>query len=245
MHIDVHLAPELANEQGLREKMVVAIDVLRASTTIVTALQNGARGVIPSASIEAAVKLASNLDGGLTLLGGERQGKLIEGFHLGNSPREYTEERVKGKTIVFTTTNGSQAILRGRHAAQVCVCGFVNLSAVCEHAIAGGMDLSIVCAGREGGFSMEDAVCAGRLAAALADRIPATLSDGAKAAMVLHQTLGSSVRELLVSTEHGRYLQSIGLGDDLEICAGLDTVPAVPVYEGNILHLMKTTPPQP
>ncbi len=92
---------------------------------------------------------------------------------------------------------------------------------------------------------MEDAVCAGMLAAALVDRVPATLSDGAKAAMVLHKTLGSSVRELLASTEHGRYLQSIGLGDDLEICAGLDTVPAVPVLEGNILHLMKRTSPQP
>lgn len=239
MHIDVHLTPDLAGEQGLREKLVVAIDVLRASTTIITALCNGARGIIPSASVEAAVKLAGNLDSGQTLLGGERQGKLIEGFHLGNSPREYTAERVKGKTIVFTTTNGSQAILRGRNAREVCVCGFVNLSTVVAHILASGLDTAIVCAGREGGFSMEDTVCAGRLAAAVSAHTTVSLSDSARASVVLHRTLGDPVPRMLERTEHGRYLESIGLGDDLGICAGVDTVPVLPVYEGNIVQLKK------
>jgi 2-phosphosulfolactate phosphatase len=241
MHVDVFLTPELANEQGLREKIVVAIDVLRASTTIITALRNGARGVIPSASIEAAVKLAANLDS--PLLGGERLGRIIEGFHLGNSPREYTEERVKGKTIVFTTTNGSLAILRSRYASEVLVGGFVNLSTVRDQVAASGRDLAIICAGREGGFSMEDTVCAGMLAQALGDTVTVVPSDSAKAAMVLHKALGRSVKDLLASTEHGQYLRSIGMGDDLPICAGADTLPVVPVYEGNILRLVKNASP--
>jgi len=239
MHVDVYLTPELASEQGLKDKTVVAIDVLRASTTIITALRNGARDVIPCSSIEAAVKLAANLDSAQTLLGGERQGKIIEGFHLGNSPREYAEEKVKGKTIVFTTTNGSQAVLRARHAPLVYVGGFVNLTAVRDRVADAGRDLAVICAGREGGFSMEDTVCAGMLAQTLADRVPVTMSDSTRAAVTLHKHLGRSVHHLLADSEHGRYLQTIGMDADLALCADLDSVPVVPVYEGNLLHLSK------
>ena len=95
MRIDVHFTPYQTDELVLREKTVVVIDVLRASTTIVTALINGAKEIIPVATVESAVKISGNLFGDVILLGGERNGKMIEGFNLGNSPTEYSAEKVK------------------------------------------------------------------------------------------------------------------------------------------------------
>ena len=123
MRVDVFFTPHHLDEMGLREKRVVLIDVLRASTTIATALYNGAKEVIPVATVEAAMKIVGNLSGEVTLLGGERNGKMIDGFHLGNSPAEYTEQRVRGKSIVFTSTNGSQAFVKARYAKELVVCG--------------------------------------------------------------------------------------------------------------------------
>jgi 2-phosphosulfolactate phosphatase len=239
MRIDLFLAPGLADEQLLREKTVVVIDVLRASTTIVTALYNGAREIIPTTTIDSAARIASNLSSEVKLLGGERNGKVIDGFHLGNSPREYTPERVKGKTIVFTTTNGSQAVVKARYATATLICGLVNITAVQEQIQRVGGDLTILCAGREGGFSLEDTVCAGMLIQRVMEgrNEDAELSDGAVAARVIYRALGKVPLKLLRSTEHGKYLQEIGLGEDLPVCAAVDRTPVVPVLEENVLRL--------
>lgn len=242
MKIDLYLTPGLVDEQALREKSAVAIDVLRASTTMVTALKNGAREIIPATTIESAVKIAANLDARQTLLGGERHGKIIEGFHLGNSPREYTEERVKGKTIVFTTTNGSQAVVRARYARELMVCGFVNMSAVRDHVLQSTADVAIICAGRNGDFSLEDTVCAGMLISMISARSTErpVLCDAAGAALVLFDAFRTSLDGMMRQSDHGRFLQEVGLGDDLPHCADVDAVPVVPRYEGNVLRLKKT-----
>src|SRR5512137_1555542 len=116
MRVDLYITPHQTDELALRDKTVVVIDVLRASTSIITALKNGAREIIPVTTVESAVKISGNLFGDVILLGGERNGKMIEGFHLGNSPANYSEEKVKGKAIIFSTTNGSHALVKARYA---------------------------------------------------------------------------------------------------------------------------------
>jgi 2-phosphosulfolactate phosphatase len=241
MRVDLHFTPGQVDELALREKTVVVIDVLRASTTIITALANGAREIIPVATVESAVKISGNLFGDVVLRGGERNGKIIEGFNLGNSPFEYTEERVKGKSIIFSTTNGSQALVKARYARELAVCGFVNMSTVATFLHAAPRDFAVVCAGRNGMFSLEDSVCAGMLLARVTDdqSLDVALSDGAQAVMALFKTFGKNIPRMIARADHGRYLQEIGFGDDLKVCAGIDTIPVLPLQDGNVLKLRR------
>src|SRR3972149_4679836 len=132
MRIDLYLTPGQIDELQLRDKNVVVVDVLRAGTSIATALSNGAREIIPVETVEAAVKLSGSLFGDGVLLGGERGGKIIEGFQLGNSPFEYVEKSVKGKLIVVTTTNGAFAMAKGRYAKRMVIAAFVNVGRVVD-----------------------------------------------------------------------------------------------------------------
>ena len=241
MRIDFHFTPSQTDEFALREKTVVVIDVLRASTSIITALGNGAREIIPATTVEAAVKISGNLTVDVTLLGGERNGKMIEGFSLGNSPFDYSEEKVKGKAIVFSSTNGSQALVKSRFAQDVAVCGFVNIGAVSGFLKEKGRDFIIICAGNNGMFSMEDTVCGGMLIhlATGEDAAGWNLSDGALAALTLYRSFGKNILKMMKNSDHGKHLQEIGFGEDLKICAGVDTLPVVPQLDGNVIKLKK------
>ncbi|MGA9116307.1 MAG: 2-phosphosulfolactate phosphatase [Bacteroidota bacterium] len=244
MKVDLVFTPGQVDEMSLRGKTVVMIDVLRSSTTIVTALRNGAKEVIPVATVESAVKISGNLFGDVILLGGERNGRMIEGFHLGNSPAEYTEEKVKGKSIIFSSTNGSQAMVRARHAQELLVCGFVNISAVAEHLREGSQACTIVCAGRSGAFSLEDAVCGGFLIHKLAmEGDHAELSDAAMGAHALYKSFGRSILKMIRGSEHGRHLAEIGFAGDLPLCAEVDTIPLVPCLAGNVIRRKRNPDP--
>src|SRR3972149_2002018 len=166
MKIDLCFSQSQLDEMQLRDKNVIVIDVLRSSTTVVNALQNGAREIIPVGSIESAVKISGSLFGDVTLRGGERNGKIIQGFNLGNSPSEYSEAMVRGKSIIFCTTNGSVAMSKSRYARRLFVGGFVNPTAIVAASPADGEDYLLLCAGKSNGlrsFSLEDAVCAGMM----------------------------------------------------------------------------------
>ena len=241
MRVDLFFTPGQTDEMSLRGKTVVMIDVLRASTTIATALRNGAKEIIPVATVESAVKLSGNLFGDVILLGGERNGKMIEGFHLGNSPSEYTEERVKGKSIIFSSTNGSQAMVKARFAREMLVCGFVNISTVAAFLRDAERDFVVVCAGSNGMFSLEDAVAAGLLIQKLADdrHLTLELSDAALAAQSLYKAFGRGIPKMLRSVEHGRYLTQIGYEADLALCAAIDTVPVLPEFAGSVVKLRR------
>ena len=239
MRVDLHFTPHQSDEFALRDRVVVVVDVLRASTTIVTALRNGAREIIPVTSVERAVKISGSLFGDAILRGGERNGRMIEGFNLGNSPAEYTEEKVRGKAIIFSTTNGSLAIERARYARLMLVCGFVNISSVAEVVVRHAGDFTVLCAGSNGLFSLEDSVCAGmliRTVAELQGREP-ELSDGAVAAVALHKAMGRNILKVIRTSDHGRYLTDIGFGADLPLCAAVDDIPAVPQLAGNVIKL--------
>ena len=221
MRIETYFTVDEADPATMMEAAtVVVVDVLRATTTLVEALANGARGIYPTASTEEAVKLAHSLGREDTLLCGERKGSKVEGFDLGNSPREFTRAAVEGKRLVMSTTNGTRALTVGQHASRLIPCAFTNLGAV-SAAVSRADRVVIICAGREGRFSMEDALCAGHLIRRVLGDAKADLNDASGAARAL-AGFRKPTRKLFEATDGGRALAEIGLGDDLDICAEVD-----------------------
>jgi 2-phosphosulfolactate phosphatase len=241
IQVTVHFTPGNLDDMQLKDKNVVMIDVFRASTSIAMALHHGAKEIIPVNSVEYAVKISGSQSGGMTLRAGERNSKIIEGFNLGNSPAEYTEEIVKGKSIIFMTTNGSVAIVKGKHARNLIVAGFVNISAVVDFLVTLNEDFSIVCAGQAENFCIEDALCAGKIVNLLCDKLDSTLilDDAAVAASVLDKALGKSVLKILKNSDHGKYLTEIGYAQDLKVCCDTDSINVLPVLSGNVIRLQK------
>lgn len=241
MLVEVHFTPHQIDELALRDKTVIVIDVLRASTSIATALYNGAKEIIPVTTVERAVRISGNLFGDYVLRGGERNGKMIEGFNLGNSPFDYSEEKVKGKAIIFSSTNGSLAIEKARFARNMAIGGFVNMSLVVRFVKELNQDFIILCAGNNGKFSLEDSVCAGMVVRTLAEDGNAglVLSDSAIAATMLFKGYHRSIVKMVKNSEHGRYLTGIGFGSDLPVCAGIDTVPVLPQWVGNVIKVKR------
>jgi len=245
MKIDVFLTPFASEEAAFNDRLVVVIDVLRASTTIITALENGAKEVIPVAEVEEALTVASNLFSERPLLSGERQGKVIQGFDLGNSPEEFSASVVSEKSLVFCTTNGTRAIVKAKSAKVLVICGFLNISTVKEFILKPEnleYNLSIVCAGKENRFSLEDTICAGLLVdKLLTDKKGQafTLSDSALAARILYEKFRGNELAALRDSEHGRYLTQLGFGKDIETAARIDTSQALPILEDSAIRLQK------
>jgi 2-phosphosulfolactate phosphatase len=244
MKIDVCFDPFELDELELRGKNIVVIDVLRSSTTIVVALNNGAREIIPVESIENAVKISGSLFGDVTLRGGERNGKTIQGFNLGNSPLEYTEATVKGKSIIFCTTNGSVAMYKSRFAQNLAIGSFVNVSTVIDFIKEIQSDFLIICAGKANtvsNFSLEDTVCAGMIVhkLAAAKDIDLELTDSSLASQGLYKIYGKSLLRLMKNTEHGKYLVEIGFLEDIKVATAVDSYPVLPVLSGNVIKLRR------
>lgn len=234
MRIDVHFNGSSTGQQDLHDRVVLVVDVLRASTSIAAALGNGARAVIPFEGVDEAITRARSLERSEVLLAGERKMAPIPGFPLGNSPKEFTADVVAGKTIVMTTTNGTAALASTVGAAEVLVGAFANYSAALawlRAAARGGKSITVVCAGTNGRFALEDAICAGRFVRGIARRgIAPVLGDAANVAAIIDRRMGADLTAVLRDSEHGRALIEAGLGDDVAYCAGLDTHSVVPVY---------------
>jgi 2-phosphosulfolactate phosphatase len=240
MRINVLFAPELSDELFFKGKTSVVIDVLRASNTIITALANGAKEIIPVASVDSAVKLSKGLFGGTTLLGGERNTKKIEGFQLGNSPLEYTSEKVKLKTIILFTTNGTKAVVKARFSDILFICSFINIDAVVNKISVLEQDIEIICSGNPGSFSMEDVVCAGMAVSLLARKNKEySLSDSAKAALLLYNSVKENIFDMLQRTEHSLVLQKNGFDEDIKYCSEINTTEAIPYLSGNVIKLLQ------
>lgn len=244
MKIDVRFDPFELDELELRGKNIIVIDVLRSSTTIAVALSNGAREIIPVESIENAVKISGSLFGDVTLRGGERNGKMIQGFNLGNSPLEYTEATVKGKSIIFCTTNGSVAMYKSRFAQNLAVGAFVNISTIIEFIREVQSHFLLICAGRANAlsnFSLEDSVCAGMIVQRLSGEKGARLelTDSAMASQALYKTYGRSLMKMMKRTEHGQYLIEIGFLEDIKIAAAVDSYAVLPILSGNVIKLRR------
>lgn len=230
MRLDVAFTPDEIVSSDLAERVVVVLDVLRATSTIVEALANGARAVSPAPGIDEAVRVAQNIGRDHALLCGERRSRPIEGFDLGNSPREFTRERVEGKFLVMTTTNGTGAVLSSAGARRVIMGSFLNLSAVADTLASDDGPITLVCAGRARQFALEDAVCAGMLATALASRLGAVpeMDDTGVAAMDLARLHGEDLAAMFARTAAGRQLIDADLSEDLEFCATIDRHAVIP-----------------
>jgi len=252
MKVDVIVAPTFLKKDDLKGCLCAVIDVLRATSTIITALVSGAAEVHPCLTVEEAKKGVAKLPRDSYLLGGEDMGKNIPGSDLGNSPLEYmSEEVVRGKVIYSYTSNGTGAIRKAYAGSgqPVYIAAMINVSAASAtlvKAAAGvqGKDIAIVCAGRYGGPSTEDIFCAGMMidliARGLRKRgIEIQLGETASVAFDLAAANRGNGLGVLTSSEHGRFLESIGFADDLIFASRIDIYDAVPVFDGDRVVLLQ------
>lgn len=242
MRLDVLFTAGAAHAAEVEGRTAVVVDVLRATSTVVEALANGARAIYPTASIDEALKLAVSLGREDTLLCGERRGLPVEGFDLGNSPREFTAERVADNRLVMSTTNGTRAFVAAGGADRVVALSLLNLSVV-TRAVMEDERVVVVCAGREGRFSLEDAVAAGGLIGRIEELRgeELELGDAARAARTLALSVSPDA-SFLKGTEAGRALVEIGQEADLELCAEIDRHAAVPEMLDGMLRLSPLSP---
>lgn len=236
MRLDVLFLPRELDARPRPQHVAVVIDVIRATTTIVTAFRQGARSVSPVSSVEEARRTRESAPG--ALLAGERGGKRLPGFDLGNSPREFTPDAVRGRDVILTTSNGTKTLRAVQEGRTVAIGALLNRAAIGRWLFARGEDAFIVCSGYEGIFSLEDAVCAGAVVDALAAAgTSVALGDGARASQVLWARYSPDLPGLLRDTGWGRHIVEIGLGTDLDVCAQLDVTEVVPVMAGGRITL--------
>ena len=204
--------------ERLRASACVVIDVIRATSTIVTALANGASGVQPVAGVETAFALKAQDPA--ALLAGERGGAMVPGFDLGNSPEDFTPARVKGHRIILTTTNGTQALAACTGARAVMTACLLNLDAAAARMQELRPPWLVVCAGCNGFFGVDDAIVAGALAEALECDHPF---------IHLYRSVKKDLTEALLGSEAGRELARLGLAKDVPYCAQVSKLSVVPM----------------
>lgn len=214
-----------------RGDIIAIVDVLRCSSTIITALVNGASEIIPVPTVSEARQIKQEHPN--YLLAGERKGFKLKSFDLGNSPKEFNRERIGGRGIILTTTDGTKAFEIAKNAKHVLVGGFLNAEAVGkridEIAFKYKCGVSLIACGKKGKLSLEDFICAGKIL----DTMPTnefTFSDSARAALLAFKGAGDKTLELVRSCEHGKYLKKIGLIEDIRFCLRTNFSNEVPVF---------------
>ncbi len=245
MKLDVVLSPHFLTENYKDNTLCVIIDVLRATTTIITALAGGAAEVRPCLDASEARQKAKSLGRQVCLLGGEEKGKRIAGFDLGNSPLEYLASgKIRNKIIFFTTTNGTLAMQRAGaiNCLPVYIAALLNMSAVSSRLVDKVLSnsfsrITLLCSGLYGWPSVEDTFGAGLMANEIKQRLLQSdtgteLNDGASIAIGFAGGNEQRALEILMSSEHGRYLQSIGFSADIEFASQIDSYDIIPVFDG-------------
>ncbi len=228
--LEVCLSPALLHLYDTKGAIVVIIDIFRATSTITAALHNGAKCVIPVASVSECITIGENLPGSITA--GERDGKIAEGLQYGNSPLEYPAEFILGKTLVLTTTNGTRLLHMVKGASEILIGSFLNLSALCDYLISKNSRVLLGCASWKDRFNLEDTLFAG----AVVDRVQHAFDincDGARAAKHLYAQSKGNYIDFLTDSSHYRRLSAYGLQHDMEYCATADLHPVVPYLDGN------------
>ncbi len=234
--LDVFFSVQTFQEEQIRDKTVVITDVLRATSTIVTALANGARGVIPVGDMGEASRISQSIDSDETLLCGEKDGVKIEGYDLGNSPLEYTREKVGGKTLIFNTTNGTKAIRKSLSAKSIYIASFHNLNPIVEALKSVDEEILIVCSGWKGRLSLEDLLLAGNIVYKLCDGdLQPEARDGANVAFTIYDRYKEDLESVILNTNHAARLKELGNEEDLYYCSKINTLNTLPVLEDGII----------
>lgn len=230
--IDVCLSPDLMHLYEVRDKTVVVVDILRATSCMTTAFAFGIKSITPFAKLEDC--LAMKEKGYVTA--GERDGKKVDGFDLGNSPFEYMEEKLKGKKIAFTTTNGTVAIAKSVGAREIVIGSFLNLSAITGYLSNSDNNVLVVCAGWKGRVNLEDTLFAGALVDRLSDHTEPDC-DAPLAAQHLYQQAKDDLNEFLKDSSHVKRLAKLNIHKDIRFCLTPDQYSVVPVLRNGVLEL--------
>lgn len=228
--VETCFTPALLPLYDVKNSIVVVIDIFRATSSICYGIDNGASAIIPVAQVEE----CAAYHGTECLLAAERDGEVVEGFDFGNSPFSYTPEKVAGKTVVLTTTNGTQAIHLSRQAKRIVIGSFLNLSTLSHWLLGQGENVLLVCAGWKNKFNLEDSVFAGAVARRLtgAGFQP---DDSSIAAMDLFDLAKDDLGAYLQKTSHSERLKKLGIEKDIEFCLNVDITTSIPVLEGEKL----------
>ena len=214
----------------------VAIDILRATTSICTAIMNGAKEVIPVSSVDE----LQNFTGRDILIAAERDGIKLDFADIGNSPLYFTRELVEGRTIAFSTTNGTHTINLAAKCHSVAIGAFINMSAVCRWLEDGKRDVFLLCAGWKGRFNLEDTIFAGAVAQKLIETGKFTTTcDSALAAIDLWSTANPNLKQYITKAEHHERLRKINAADAIPYCFNLDTTNIVPIFKNGAIKTEK------
>lgn len=229
-NIDVCLSPDLIGLYDLEGKIVVVVDILRATSVMVTAMAHGAKEIIPVATLDEA---KSYLEKGF-LCAAERGGAQVDGFPLDNSPFSYMNEDIQGQPIVITTTNGTLAITKSTTADQVLVGAFLNIQAVADYIVEQDKDVVVHCAGWKGKTNMEDTLFAGALVELLTETHDLAC-DTAHLSLKYYQSVKDNLFETVKNSAHAKRLNKLHVIKDIEFCVNLNTYEVVPRLEGEKL----------
>lgn len=232
MNIEVCYSPQSYHLFHKPEAVVVVIDILRATSAITTAIYHGVSKMIPIATLIEADEYKKN---GF-MVAAERNGEIVEGFDLGNSPFGYMNKKVKGKTIAITTTNGTHAIDVARKAKKVIIGSFLNLDAVVEYLAKEKKDVLFLCAGWKNKFNMEDSLFAGSAALQLINKYGfQSICDSTLASMELYKIAKHDLNGFLSNSSHRNRLAKLHLERDIEYCLTPNQCPVIPIMEGKFI----------
>lgn len=230
---DVFITGRSFQEEEVKGKIIVVIDVLRASSTMTVGLHYGAKGVIAVPDMGAASMMASKLDPRSFLLCGERDGRKIEDYHYGNSPLEYIEaaDKLKGKTLIFNSTNGAPTLARCAGAKQVLIGCFLNAAAVLSYLKKqASEEIIFVCSGWKSRLSLEDTLCAGYLLDDLiGGRRPEDAPDGAQVALALFDRYKDNISVAIAGSNHADRLRRLQASQDIAFCSRVNEITTLPV----------------
>ena len=225
-HIEVCFTPGEYEYFKNEYEIVVVIDVLRATSAICSAFENGIKSIIPVSTIEEAIAYKEKG----YLVGAERKGQIVEGFDFGNSPYSYMKEELRGKEVVLTTTNGTKALHIAKDAETVVVGSLLNLDALCKWLIEQNKNTLCLCSGWQDKFNLEDTICAGAICDALLSTGNFTSDeDSSIAAKYLYLSAWDNYMGFLKSSSHRRRLKNLNLNEDIKFCLTPNQTTVIPI----------------
>ncbi|OOM11102.1 2-phosphosulfolactate phosphatase family protein [Clostridium saccharobutylicum] len=231
MKVDIIISADDIIESKIEDKIVVVIDMFRATSVIVTALNNGCKEVVPYLTIEETLEHASKLNRQDYILGGERRAVKIEGFDLSNSPLEYTKDVVENKTVLMTTTNGTRTLTKSTNAKKIFIAAMINAKAVAEELLEINEDVVIINAGTNGNFSMDDYICSGYIInEMLKTNLKIDLTDIATTANMIYES-NTDILSYVKEATHYSVMKSLELDEDIEYCIKKSIIDIVPEYK--------------
>ena len=234
--IEVCLSPAMVHLYDIRHSIVVVIDILRASSSICVAFHNGAERIVPVMSLDESMSYKSK---GF-IVGAERNGEMIEGFDLGNSPFSFMGEKVRGKSIALTTSNGTRAIQAAKHSHQVVIGSFLNLNVLTDWLRIQDQNVVCLCSGWKNVFNLEDTLFAGAVVNRLINEFSYSSNcDSAIASQHLYNLAKDDMYAFLENSSHRKRLERLHIEEDIRYCLTPNQAPVIPVLQGDELHKME------